>query len=94
MKAREFNLGGYRLVICLGPGGVGKTTLSAAFALNAALAGRNVNVMTVDPPRVCSTRWVSRATRPSRATSLWMDSGRGADACRPSGSIPSRPSII
>jgi anion-transporting ArsA/GET3 family ATPase len=53
MKAREFNLGGYRLVICLGPGGVGKTTLSAAFALNAALAGRNVNVMTVDPaPRL------------------------------------------
>jgi anion-transporting ArsA/GET3 family ATPase len=53
MKSREFNLGGYRLVICLGPGGVGKTTLSAAFALNAALAGRNVEVMTVDPaPRL------------------------------------------
>jgi len=46
-------LGQHRLVICLGPGGVGKTTLSAALALNAALAGRAVDVMTVDPaPRL------------------------------------------
>lgn len=42
-----------RLLICLGPGGVGKTTVSAALALSAALAGRRVDVMTVDPaPRL------------------------------------------
>ncbi|MGH8013762.1 MAG: ArsA family ATPase [Candidatus Binataceae bacterium] len=43
----------HRLAICLGPGGVGKTTLSAALALRAALSGRSVDVMTVDPaPRL------------------------------------------
>ena len=42
-----------RLVVCLGPGGVGKTTVSAALALGAAMAGRRVDVMTVDPaPRL------------------------------------------
>ncbi len=42
-----------RLLICLGPGGVGKTTVSAALALSAAMAGRRVDVMTVDPaPRL------------------------------------------
>jgi len=42
-----------RLVICLGPGGVGKTTFSAALALEAAIRGRSVDVMTIDPaPRL------------------------------------------
>jgi anion-transporting ArsA/GET3 family ATPase len=42
-----------RLRVCLGPGGVGKTTVSAALALGAAMAGRRVDVMTVDPaPRL------------------------------------------
>jgi len=40
-----------RLVICLGPGGVGKTTTSAALALSAAAAGRRAAVITVDPAR-------------------------------------------
>jgi anion-transporting ArsA/GET3 family ATPase len=43
----------HRLVICLGPGGVGKTTISAALALYGTLEGRSVDVMTVDPaPRL------------------------------------------
>jgi len=43
----------HRLVICLGPGGVGKTTLSAALAMRGAIEGRAVDVMTVDPaPRL------------------------------------------
>ena len=42
-----------RLVICLGPGGVGKTTMGATLALEAAIGGRAVDVMTVDPaPRL------------------------------------------
>ena len=41
------------LVICLGPGGVGKTTISAALAVRAAILGCAVDVMTVDPaPRL------------------------------------------
>jgi len=43
----------YRLIVCLGPGGVGKTTLSAALGLRAALDGQSVGLMTVDPaPRL------------------------------------------
>jgi anion-transporting ArsA/GET3 family ATPase len=46
-------LGARRLIICMGPGGVGKTTISAALAVTAAAAGRAVDVMTVDPaPRL------------------------------------------
>ncbi len=38
-----------RTIICVGPGGVGKTTTSAAIALRAATMGRSVLVLTVDP---------------------------------------------
>ncbi len=52
MKA-PLNLDDHRLIICLGPGGVGKTTISAALALYGAMEGRSVDVMTVDPaPRL------------------------------------------
>ncbi len=40
-----------RLVVCVGTGGVGKTTLSAALALGGALAGRRAMVLTIDPAR-------------------------------------------
>lgn len=47
------DLNDHRLIICLGPGGVGKTTISAALALYGAIEGRSVDVMTVDPaPRL------------------------------------------
>lgn len=44
-------LGESRLLVLLGPGGVGKTTLAAATGLAAALSGRRVLVLTVDPAR-------------------------------------------
>lgn len=40
-----------RVAVCCGSGGVGKTTLSAALALKAALAGQRVAVLTIDPAR-------------------------------------------
>jgi anion-transporting ArsA/GET3 family ATPase len=40
-----------RIVVCCGAGGVGKTTTSAALALEAAEAGRSVVVLTIDPAR-------------------------------------------
>lgn len=40
-----------RLVVCVGPGGVGKTTVSAALGLAAARAGRKTLVLTIDPAR-------------------------------------------
>jgi anion-transporting ArsA/GET3 family ATPase len=39
------------VVVCAGPGGVGKTTVSAAIALHAARSGRRACVITVDPAR-------------------------------------------
>jgi anion-transporting ArsA/GET3 family ATPase len=53
-KRSQRSLGaGRALLICLGPGGVGKTTISAALAVRAAMLGCAVDVMTVDPaPRL------------------------------------------
>ena len=49
--ALEEALSKERLLVLVGPGGVGKTTLSAACGLAAARNGRRVLVMTVDPAR-------------------------------------------
>lgn len=39
------------LVVCVGSGGVGKTTTAAAIGLRGALEGRRVMVLTIDPAR-------------------------------------------
>ncbi len=44
-----------RVIIVLGPGGVGKTTTAAALALRAAQAGRRTLVCTIDPARRLAT---------------------------------------
>ncbi|MEZ4452679.1 MAG: ArsA-related P-loop ATPase [Nannocystaceae bacterium] len=40
-----------RVVLCVGPGGVGKTTTAATLALGAAAGGQKVLVVTIDPSR-------------------------------------------
>lgn len=76
---RPLDLGGRRLIICLGPGGVGKTTLSAAIALNAAIGGRSVDVMTVDPaPRLLDALGLdSDAAEPHKVSLAGMGARRG-----------------
>ncbi len=44
-------LAGKRVILCLGPGGVGKTTFSAALAMRLAKAGKRTLVCTLDPAR-------------------------------------------
>jgi len=45
----------HRVVVCVGSGGVGKTTTSAALALKAAMGGRRVLCLTIDPARRLAT---------------------------------------
>jgi anion-transporting ArsA/GET3 family ATPase len=42
---------GRRIVVCVGSGGVGKTTISASLALGGARRGRRVLVLTIDPAK-------------------------------------------
>ncbi|OFZ19632.1 MAG: hypothetical protein A2X94_17475 [Bdellovibrionales bacterium GWB1_55_8] len=44
-----------RIIVTLGTGGVGKTTLSAALAMRAALLGRRAIVVTIDPAKRLAT---------------------------------------
>jgi len=48
-------LRGKRVCICAGPGGVGKTTTSAAIALGLARRGQKVVVLTIDPAQRLAT---------------------------------------
>lgn len=41
----------HKVVVCVGSGGVGKTTTSAALALHAAMQGKRVLCLTIDPAR-------------------------------------------
>src|SRR5262245_28670787 len=41
----------HRVIVCVGSGGVGKTTTSAALAVHAAASGRRVLCLTIDPAR-------------------------------------------
>ncbi len=44
-------LASHRVVVCVGSGGVGKTTTAAALALHAAMGGKRVLCLTIDPAR-------------------------------------------
>jgi len=43
---------GKRIVVCCGSGGVGKTTIAAALALQGAIQGQQTLVITIDPAKI------------------------------------------
>jgi anion-transporting ArsA/GET3 family ATPase len=45
----------HRVIVCVGSGGVGKTTISAALAIAAARLGKRTLVLTIDPARRLAT---------------------------------------
>ena len=58
----------HRVLLCVGSGGVGKTTITAALGLAAALRGKRVLCLTIDPARRLANslgldRMTSEATR-------------------------------
>ena len=59
-----------RIILCVGSGGVGKTTAAAALAVEAARRGRRTAVLTVDPShRLKDALGLSAlAGRPSRVS--------------------------
>ena len=71
MKAPVLDLDSRSLVVCVGPGGVGKTTMCAVLAIRAATGGRAVDVMTVDPaPRLLDALSLDADTTEPRGVSL------------------------
>jgi len=51
VTALRRSIGSRRIVVCVGSGGVGKTTVAAAIGLAGALDGQRVLVCTIDPAR-------------------------------------------
>jgi anion-transporting ArsA/GET3 family ATPase len=62
------SLAGRRIVVVCGSGGVGKTTISAAIAIHAAVASRRTVLLTVDPARRLATALRLPAETGARAT--------------------------
>jgi anion-transporting ArsA/GET3 family ATPase len=68
-----------RIVLCVGSGGVGKTTTAAAVALEAARRGRRTAVLTVDPaPRLKDALGLGALSAKPRRVPLGALGARGA----------------
>ncbi len=68
-----------RIIVCCGPGGVGKTTTAAALAIAATRYGRRTAVVTIDPAKRLADAFGLQAltNRPARVRNLGVDEARG-----------------
>jgi anion-transporting ArsA/GET3 family ATPase len=69
-----------KLVLCVGPGGVGKTTCAAALGLYAADHGRKVVVVTIDPSRRLAQALGLEASPSGEVVPVRRAAGRHLDA--------------
>jgi anion-transporting ArsA/GET3 family ATPase len=69
----------HKVVVVCGTGGVGKTTVSSALALGAALQGRRVLVMTIDPAKRLADS-LGIEGKLNEATQIDLVAALGADA--------------
>ena len=80
-KQLRERLEGKRVVVCVGSGGVGKTTVSAALALGLATRGRKVAVVTIDPAnrlaRALGLDGLAERAPPDRPGAAARPEGRG-----------------
>jgi anion-transporting ArsA/GET3 family ATPase len=94
-----------RIIVCCGSGGVGKTTTSAALALAAAEAGREVVVLTIDPARRLAQslglveldnepRLVETPGAPGELHAMMLDMKRTFDDVVAAHSTPERAQVI
>jgi anion-transporting ArsA/GET3 family ATPase len=94
-----------RIIVCCGSGGVGKTTTSAALALAAAEAGREVVVLTIDPARRLAQslglveldnepRLVETPGAPGELHAMMLDMKRTFDDVVSAHSTPERAQVI
>jgi len=75
-------LGRRRVIVCAGPGGVGKTTTAAALAVLAARRGARVAALTVDPARrLADSLGIGNPGAEPREVdpALWRQPGQSAD---------------
>ena len=74
------------VLVCVGSGGVGKTTVSAAIAMHAAQLGRTACVLTIDPARrLANALGLNElGNRPTRVEDARFDA---AGVPRPSGRL-------
>jgi anion-transporting ArsA/GET3 family ATPase len=78
---------GRRVCVCMGPGGVGKTTVSAALGLGLAARGKRVLVVTIDPAkRLAGALGVGALPGEPHRVEAGMLDGSGLDGSRLDGS--------
>ena len=75
-----------RILVCVGSGGVGKTTTSAAIALRAAAMGRRVCVLTIDPAKRLANSMGLEALG-NKETRISEDRLKTAGIARPKGEL-------
>ena len=72
------------LLVCVGPGGVGKTTVAAALGLQAARMGRKTLVLTIDPARrLAAMLGLDGLDDTVRAVPMALIDPDGAGGCAP-----------